>query len=210
MSARRFFPIAVLLVLLVAAGRWGLDWTAKRPLAMTGGLYFPSALEIPGPHFLQADRRWAADPLGFTPDPLAEVGCAVASAAMVLASRGVETDPGHLNAFLQQTPGGYTPEGWIYWEKAAEIAPARTPEFLPHYEDAPSYFLLDWNLLHGNPVIARVRSPNGVTHFVVVCGKTGFEYLVRDPAAPSPATLSRLSALPPPVEALRFYQKNGF
>jgi hypothetical protein len=66
---------------------------------------------------------------------------------------------------------------------------------------------MDWNLLRGNPVIARVRYPNGITHFVLVCGKEGFDYLVRDPGEGGAAGISRLSDFPGPVEALRFYQK---
>jgi len=207
MSARRIFLILlIVLSACVPVALWIRDWTAKRPLPMSGGLYFPMAVEIPGPHFLQGDLRWGGDSLAETSDSLADVGCAVASAAMALASRGVETDPGRLNAFLQNMPGGYTHEGWIYWEKAAEIHPEKVGTLLPHYEDAPSHFLIDWNLLHGNPVIARVRYPSGITHFVVICGKQGFDYIVRDPGEGGKAGLTLLRDFPPPVEALRFYQ----
>ena len=205
MSARRIFLIIAILA-CVAGALWILDWTTKRRLPMSGGLYFPVAVEIPGPHFLQGDTRWGGDALGETSDSLADVGCAVASAAMALASRGVDTDPGRLNAFLQKTEGGYTPEGWIYWEKAAEVDREWGDTLLPHYEDAPSHFLIDWNLLRGNPVIARVRYPSGITHFIVICGKRGFEYIVRDPGEGGRAGLTLLSEFPPPVEALRFYQ----
>jgi len=207
MSARRIFLILfIVLSAFVAGSVWMQDWTAKRPLPMSGGLYFPVAVEIPGPHFLQGDSRWGGGFLAQTSDSLADVGCAVASAAMALASRGGDTDPGRLNAFLQKTEGGYTPEGWIYWEKAAEADRERVGTLLPHYEDAPSHFLIDWNLLRGNPVIARVRYPSGITHFVVICGKQGFDYIVRDPGEGGRTGLTLLRDIPPPVEALRFYQ----
>jgi len=207
MSARRIFLILfIVLSAFVAGALWIQDWMAKHPLTMSGGLYFPVAVEIPGPHFLQGDPRWGGHSLAQTSDSLADVGCAVASAAMALASRGVDTDPGRLNAFLQKTEGGYTPEGWIYWEKAVEIDSERVGTLLPHYEDAPSHFLIDWNLLRGNPVIARVRYPSGITHFIVICGKRGFEYIVRDPGEGGRAGLTLLSDFPPPVEALRFYR----
>jgi hypothetical protein len=51
---------------------------------------------------------------------MAEAGCAVCSAAMVLAFYGQDIDPGRLNAFLSDN-GGYTPEGWLYWEKANSL-----------------------------------------------------------------------------------------
>ena len=205
MSARPIFLIFFLLA-CVAGALWMRDWIAKRPLPMSGGLYFPVAVEIPGPQVLQGDPRWGGDLLAQTADSLTDVGCAVASAAMALASRGFDTDPGRLNAFLQKTEGGYTPEGWIYWEKAAEIDSKGGGTLLPHYEDAPSHFLIDWNLLRGNPVIARVRYPSGITHFVLICGKRGFEYIVRDPGEGGGSGLTFLSKFPPPVEALRFYR----
>ena len=205
MSARRIFLIIAILACVAGAlSIW--DWMAKRPLPISGGLYFPVAVEIPGPHFLQGDPQWGGDSLAETSDSLADVGCAVASAAMALASRGVDTAPGRLNDFLQKTKGGYTPEGWIYWEKAAEVAPEQVGTLLPHYEDAPSHFLIDWNLLRDNPVIARVRYPSGITHFVVICGKHGFEYIVRDPGEAGKGGPTLLSDFPSPVEALRFYR----
>jgi hypothetical protein len=206
-KSSRGILIGLAAALLLAA--WGVYWFLPRQIPTSGGLYFPSRVLIDGPHFLQGDQRWAKDSLGSTPDPLRDVGCAVASAAMALSSLGIATDPGALNAFLQKTEGGYTPEGWIYWEKAAEIDPAKTNQLLPHYEDLPSFFLMDWNLLRGNPVIARVRYPSGITHFVLVCGKEGFDYLVRDPGEGGAAGITRLSDFPGPVEALRFYQKPG-
>ena len=136
------------------------------------------------------------------------VGCAVASAAMVLASYGIDTDPGRLNRFLTLLDGGYTPQGWVYWEKAAEIDSALTAGLLPHYEDKPSHFLIDWNLLRGNPVIVRLRYPNGVTHFLVICGKRGFDYLVRDPGSEGVRGVYPLKDFGSPIEALRFYRKS--
>lgn len=195
------------LVAVLAIAAWCVSWILPRQIPTSGGLFFPARVLINGPHFLQNDPRWADAPLGSTPDSLRDVGCAVASAAMALDTLGVPTDPGALNAFLQKTEGGYTPEGWIYWEKAAEIDPAKTSDLLPHYEDLPSFFLMDWNLLLGNPVIARVRYPDGITHFVLVCGKEGIDYLVRDPGVGGAKGISRLSVFPGPVEALRFYRK---
>jgi hypothetical protein len=211
-AARRFFPLIGVTVLILAgyAAFWATDWRRLHQTPTSGGIYFPWRHVIEGPHFSQSDPRWAEDFLGPTSESMAQSGCAVASAAMALGASGVRTDPGELNRFLEKTPGGYTPEGWIYWEKAAEVDPAMVSEFLPHYEDLPSFFLMDWNLLRGNPVIVRVRYPSGITHFVLVCGKDGFEYLVRDPGEGGTNGLRPLSDFPGPVEALRFYRKPGF
>ncbi len=206
MSPRRFILFVFCLLVAGVGVHWVYDWVKPRPLPTSGGLYSPVRFVIPGPHFLQDDERWAGDRLGETPDTLSEVGCAVAAAAMVLGGYGIDLDPGRLNAFLRETPGGYTPQGWIYWEKAAEFDESLKFSLLPHYEDLPSFFLIDWNLLRGNPVIARVRYSSGITHFVVICGKDGTEYLVRDPGFGGKDGITRLSDFPAPVEALRFYK----
>lgn len=208
MKARRIFTL-LLLTFITAAGAawWVVGWMEKRPLPPSGGLFFPREVLIPGPHFLQGDARWSLDTLGTSDETLGEVGCAVAAAAMVLGSYGIVTDPSSLNAFLTQDKDGYTPQGWIYWETAAKISPELLPQLLPHYEAAPSYFLMDWNLIHGNPVIIRLRYPNGVTHFMVVCGKSGFDYLVRDPGGRGVAGIYPLREFGAPIEALRFYKK---
>lgn len=209
MSTRRLLSLAVLFVVVVCATAvfWLSRWMEKHPLAPSGGLFIPGEILLSGPHFLQSDPKWGKDKLGPTTDPLASVGCAVTSAAMVLAGYGIDTDPGRLNMFLAAREKGYTPQGWLYWETAAEVDPALTDKLLPHYEDSPSFCLIDCNLLRGNPVIIRLRYPNGVTHFMVVCGKRGWDYLVRDPGPRGTKGVYPLKDFGGPIEALRFYRR---
>ena len=182
---------------------WEKDWAKLGPIDATGGLYFKPRLELKVPSFRQADERWHDDKLGHTPATLAAEGCAVASAAMVLASYGVDTDPGRLNQLLTEGDG-YTPEGWLYWEKAAELTGNVARKV---YEDLPSYRLIDENLQHGNPVIVRLRTSGGITHFVVIAGKEGYDYLTRDPGAGAGKGLYPLKEFGSKIEALRFYQR---
>src|SRR5204862_7383442 len=151
----------------------GLDLDTST-LAGRRALFYPSR-RVAGPSFRQSDEKWRDDPLGgiAVNGTLRDEGCAVAAVAMVLKFYGVETDPQQLNWFL--TFVGYTERGWIYWERAAWFAPDR---FRRTYEDLASYQLIDSNLAGGNPVIVRVRLASGVTHFVVIAGKDGFDYLV--------------------------------
>lgn len=205
----RWLTRAILLglVLTLLASWWATSWmTPRSPLPPAGGLWWPVRQVLPVELFLQNDPQWSAEPLGATRSTLGREGCAVASAAMVLRYHGADTDPGRLNRFLRQTPGGYTPEGWIYWEKAAEVAPDLVSFLLPHYEDDPSFALLDLNLLRGNPSIVRLRYPSGITHFVVVVGKVGFDYLVQDPGEGGRKGVYPLRDFGSPIEALRFYQ----
>ena len=207
MRARRISFLVWLIVLVALAGAawWTAAWMLRGPISGSGGLYFPARQELDLPQFFQEDLRWGGQPLGPTENTLGAEGCAVSSAAMALASYGMDVDPGRLNQFLTALPGGYTPQGWIYWEKAAEFDPRFTQALLPHYEDLPSHFVIDQNLIKGNPVIARLRYPNGVTHFVVICGKDGYDYLIRDPGRGGSKGVYPLREFGSPIEAIRFY-----
>ena len=188
-------------VIIILSGWYYYVGTRKIP--STGGLYFFSKLVLPVQRFAQGDPKWADDELGPANSTMGEEGCAVSSAAMVLAFYGEDIDPGRLNSFLSSI-GGYTPQGWLYWEKAAEYHPGLARHA---YEDLPSYFLIDSNLERGNPVIVRVRLSNGITHFVVIVGKDGFDYLIQDPASGGVNGVYPLRKLTPEIEALRFYEK---
>ena len=144
-----------------------------------GGRYFHGRVEIPVPAFAQDDPRWSDVRLGPSTDTLGDEGCAVTSAAMVAAFYGIKTDPQQLNAFLTRT-GGFTGDGLIHWSRVPSIAPAHLELA---YNGGPSYELIDSNLLAGNPVIALIPLPDGGYHFVVIVGKEGRDYLIRDPAA---------------------------
>ncbi len=192
--------------LLVAALLWfGVPafFAWKHVISSSGGLYFPKRVVIPVPAFTQGDPRWSLELLGSTYETLGQAGCAVTSAAMVLSAYGVDTDPERLNQYLIAT-SGYTDDGSLYWEKAAAIAPAGQVE--KAYEDPPSYALIDQNLLAGNPVIVRLKLQNGRTHFVVIVGKEGWDYLIQDPARSSTFGVYPLRDLTGRIEALRFYR----
>jgi hypothetical protein len=200
-TRRKFIPWLLLCLGFAAfAFYWG--WP-RSGLSSRGGAYWPGRLELAVPSFAQGDSRWALDPLGPTDGTLGAQGCAVTSAAMVLASYGIDTDPGRLNRFLTNHEG-FTPEGWLYWEKAAEFQPGRCEKT---YEDDPSFARIDLNLLRGNPVIVRIRFPSGMTHFVVIAGKEGFQYLIRDPGAGAGRGLYPLSEIAAHIEALRYFRK---
>ena len=183
--------------------RWQEDWSRLGPLDPVGGLYFQPRLELKVPGFRQADDRWRNDKLGKTEAPLGAEGCAVAAAAMVLASYGADTDPGRLNKLVTEADG-YEGEGRLVWEKAAEVTGDIARKA---YEGEPSYRLIDENLARRNPVIVRLRTEGGVTHFVVIAGKDGYDYLTRDPGAGAAKGLYPLREFGSKIEALRFYEK---
>lgn len=182
-----------------------LCWCWRRPIAASGGLPVPGEIVIGVPQFYQADPRWRGDRLADTAGNLGGEGCAVSSAAMVLSHYGMDVDPRRLNRFLTQN-NGYEGTGWLRWESAAEFAPGMVEKA---YEDLPSHALIDWNLLGGNPVIVRLRRPDGITHFVVIVGKRGFDYLIRDPSGAGGGKVYPLRELGVPIEALRYYARRA-
>ena len=179
------------------------DWNRLGPIEPSGGVYFQPRLELNVPSFRQADDRWRKDKLGNTPATLGAEGCAVTSAAMVLASYGADTDPGRLNKLVTEA-NGYEGAGWLVWEKAAEVTGDIARKA---YEAEPSYRLIDENLWRRNPVIVRLRLESGTTHFVVIAGKEGYDYLTRDPGAGAAKGLYPLKEFGSKIEALRFYEK---
>lgn len=178
----------------------------RGPIPASGGEYFAEPVLFEVPHFFQHDSRWAAEPLGPTNSTLGREGCAVACGAMLLNFYGADTDPSRLNKFLIAHPRGYTQNGWLWWEDAADL----TGQAIVHaYESKPSYHLIDANLKAGNPVIARVTFPSGVTHFVVIVGKEGYDYLASDPGMGGKKGVYPLREIGLPIDGLRFYVPTG-
>ncbi|MEO6739912.1 MAG: C39 family peptidase [Chthoniobacteraceae bacterium] len=216
-DSKRALRITFALIALTVIGSLGFHWydhwqTVKRLeaewnrlgiLEPSGGSYQRPRLELKVPGMRQADDRWRKDMLGNTPATLGAEGCAVTSAAMVLASYGADTDPGRLNKLVTEADG-YEGAGWLVWEKAAEVTGNIARKA---YEDLPSYRLIDENLARGNPVIVRLRTEGGTTHFVVIAGKDGYDYLTRDPGAGAAKGLYPLKEFGSKIEALRFYEK---
>ena len=212
-KSRRSLWITIGVIVLTIAGslayqwhrakQWEEAWGRKGVLEPSGGVFARTRLELKVPIFRQADDRWRNDKLGATPATFGAEGCAVASTAMVLASYGCDTDPGRLNKALTENEG-YVGNGWLVWEKAAELTGNVARKA---YEDLPSYRLIDEQLDRGNPVIVRLRTQDGITHFVVIAGKEGFDYLTLDPGAGSAKGLYPLKEFGSKIEALRFYEK---
>jgi hypothetical protein len=201
LNLRMVGGVIVVAIAVLGVALWFYAVPGK--IASSGGLYFISRVVLPVQRFAQSDPRWADDPLGSTDSSLGAEGCAVTSAAMVLCYYGMDTDPARLNEYLTKHEG-YTPQGWLFWEKAADFAPGVARHA---YEDLPSYYLIDSNLMRGNPVIVRIDLPNAVTHFVVITGKQGFDYLIQDPAGGGAFGAYPLRHLAKKIEALRFYER---
>ncbi len=136
----------------------------------------------PDPHYLQRDARWAADELGDTHETLGAVGCLVCSLAMGSEALGEEVDPRELNRRLGAA-GGYTRDARVVWDKV-RLATGGAVDVAVHPE--PDHAVLDEALERGQLPVVGFTLPNGAPHWVLVVGKEGYEYLVKDPLAAEP------------------------
>lgn len=128
-------------------------------------------------HFLQIDPEWAGAEMGRSGGTLAEYGCTLTSVAMAAANLGVSTDPGALNAALNEVDG-YTERGWLKWavlEKATGGALQATV-----YGD-PSDQQIDDCLKDGHYPVVKFLLDDSVQHWALVIGKTEQDWIVRDP-----------------------------
>jgi hypothetical protein len=169
--------------------------------ASHGGQFFARRLELPVRDLEQEDPRWTGEFLGPTQETLGDEGCALTSVAMVLNYYGVRCDPLVLNRFLT-AHGGFDPEGYLDFDRVTAFAPQRV-RFLG--DEEPSFAALDGDLLAGQPVILQLTLWSGDRHFVVVVGKQGWDYLVRDPAAEPRMSLVTLGSLAARVERQFLY-----
>ena len=133
----------------------------------------------------QQDPQWKQDILGFGDpgDTIGYVGCALTSVAMLLSGHGYSETPKSLNQKLKNV-NGFVSAG-IRWGTVSQIYPNVTLKaFIPcSTSDAP-LAQIDASIAAGQPAIVQVdRSPaDGIqTHWVVLYGKKGDDYLMLDP-----------------------------
>jgi hypothetical protein len=144
------------------------------------------------PHYLQRDARWAADPIGGSGKPLRAVGCTICCLSMALAQHGVNRTPGELNRALKGVDG-YTSKGWVWWAAIAQVTGGKVrAEVLRR----PKHADIDQALAAGNPVLVKVAPPTMIQHWVMLVGRDGREFLMKDPLDQSktPQALSSLGS----------------
>jgi hypothetical protein len=170
--------LLLLLALLVLAGGvfWYLRGRNSPPIAAAGGSAFTNFTALATPHYLQRDPQWKDETIG-SGETLSQVGCTVSSLAMALEHFGVHFTPRTLNDALKAN-GGYTRRGWILWSAVAKVSVGKVSVRLL---DKPTHADLDAALQAGQPVLAKVFINKVIPHWVLVAGKEGTNYLMRDP-----------------------------
>src|SRR5215212_6345281 len=133
----------------------------------------------------QQDPKWKTDILGFgdPSDTVGYVGCALTSVAMLLSGHGYPETPKSLNQKLKNV-NGFVSAG-IRWGAVSQVYPNVTLKaYIPcSTSDAP-LAQINAAIAAGQPAIVQVDSSpaDGIqTHWVVVYGKKGDDYLMLDP-----------------------------
>jgi hypothetical protein len=132
------------------------------------------------PFFSQQVGRWVNDKLGTDGPLISRKGCALTSAAMVMAYYGVDIDPGRLNAKIGRD--GYDENYQLYWSAVRDICHTRENQIEYTGSANADFDRLNEELDESYPVIAWVKSSEVPMHFIVFRGKTEGKYHFLDPA----------------------------
>ncbi len=133
----------------------------------------------------QQDPKWKNDRLGFgdPKDTIGYLGCALTSVAMLLSGHGYSETPKTLNQKLRNVNGFVSAA--IRWGAVSQVYPKVTVRSSISCTTTPAPLeLIDAAIAAGQPAIVQVdNSPaQGIqTHWVVLYGKKGNDYLMLDP-----------------------------
>ncbi len=156
------------------------------------------------PYYLQGDSRWAAETIGGSGESIGRVGCTLCSVAMAVSDLGMEIEPPVLNQKLIEG-SGYTERGWMIW---GAVAPATDSFAEVVYCNEPTHRRIDECIQRGEFPIVKIFLPGPIPHWVVVVGKEGNEYLVKDPAEKS-RKIVKLSDCGAHIYSLRYVRKKA-
>jgi PKD repeat protein len=137
------------------------------------------------PYFSQGDSRWGTNAYDSSGTNIQAQGCAVSCLAMALKYAGISTDPGQLNTLLVNS-NDFDGNG-VNWGPATRDASHFTLEFHAHRSTDSQY--LSQILSAGFPVIVRVTTAQGGSHFVLVIGAQNGHFLINDPGHANATTL---------------------
>lgn len=122
----------------------------------------------------QCDSRWAYQQLGWCEGfNICHYGCAMSSAAMLLATRGVSVDPSSLDIYLSDN-GGYVDGCDLIWGRIDDFGVSAFQGMETADESS-----ICWGLSQGHGIIANVR---GGSHWVLLTACLGNGvFAVNDP-----------------------------
>jgi hypothetical protein len=185
MVKRLLLITAVLTVLTASITGW-LIWRKLRPnygpsITAIGGREMSVKLPELGRTYLQKDPQWRNELLGQTKETLGNIGCTVCSVAMASTSLGSPINPSELNQKLGAN-SGFTGDGWLVWGALPQVTDQKIEVTVL---SRPAHADIDAALSRGEFPVVKFFLPFGIPHWVVIVGKDGLDYLIRDPAQAS-------------------------
>jgi hypothetical protein len=162
-------------------------------------------------HLSQQDPQWKNEQLGFDSTiTIGTDGCALTSLAMLVNGFGFNETPSTLNKKLKDMgPGTGFLGGLIVWGALTQAFPKIVYQRIILCQDQPAPLGdIDASLNAGQPIVVqldRSPSPGLQSHWVILYGKQGNDYLMLDPypypSDQAPVTLgSRFGFNRPPQE----------
>lgn len=183
-----------LLAGILTARRMGEEYSAIPP---QGGRSFKLP-PLAGPHYRQNDPLWAGETIGGLGESMARAGCAVCGLAMALDIYGARMNPKELNDALKACDG-YNPRGWLRWNAVEKVSGGKA---VIDSLARPDYALIDRAVDNRQAVLAKVYINGLIPHWVLIAGKDGQEYLIRDPLGEDKA-IGRLSDYQSKIYSIR-------
>lgn len=176
---KRRIPFLIILAILGMAVLFILHSRGHNSprISAQGGEVFHNFPALKTPIFLQEDVRWKNEKVGGSGEKLGAVGCTVCSLAMALNHFGITLTPKELNDAIK-THEGYTWRGLLKWDVISAISGGKVTV---EVAAVPSHAQIDTALRNGEPVLAKILVHNNSPHWVLIVGKEGTDYLIRDP-----------------------------
>jgi len=192
---------------LLVLGVWYLYWDnnlASIPATVQASpSNFNTSFHFPiFPIYLQDDPRWKDDKMGGSEETLGQAGCFVSCVSMALFHYGIDLPPKHLNELLKSYDG-YTQQGWVKWDTVSEITDHQIALQAPNH---PRFAEIDAALRADEPILAKILLYDRIYHWVLIVGKVGPDYWVKDPLGEG-RTLDRLSQFKSKIYAIRIVKK---
>jgi hypothetical protein len=205
LAAKNVIRLAVVLMLAAAAL---VVWRQSRGSSEDARLPATTLESVPritlatAPIYFQGDPKWADERIGGSKEPLRAVGCTVCCLSMALAEHGVVLNPLELNRKLKEADG-YTELGWVKWAFVEQVAANRVRIEI---SNKPTQATINDALARGAPVLVKVLLRPAVQHWVLVVGRDGHDYLIKDPLGDG-KSLGRLADLSSDILAVRIVRR---
>jgi hypothetical protein len=172
-----FLPI-VFVIIIFSISLMGNEPKNLIPLTPSTKTTAKPAFHLPIiPIYLQNDPRWKNELIGGSQQPLGTVGCTICCVSMALAYYGIDLPPLQLNELLKAN-NGYTSQGWLKWQTVSQLTYSQIDFMI---SDQPRTAMIDAALQLGQPIIAKILLYGIFPHWVLIVGKNGPDYLVKDP-----------------------------